>query len=116
MIRRYEMLPDLMRAYSFHVERFSKIASKALKRLSYGQLHAIRLLVFVNDSTESPHYAEIVDLLAQGCFIASGDETTPQFLTQDGLAKLYQRWAHVVCRPDRQHPPAGITRRKKVNS
>ena len=101
MIRRYETLPGLLRVYSRHLERFSRFADRTLKRLTPGHLHAIELLRYVEDHTGSPHYEDISNLLEEGWRVAGRTESTPRFLSAEGLAKLYQRRAESMCGPRR---------------
>jgi hypothetical protein len=97
MIRRYETLPGLLRVYSWHLERFSKFCDQTAKRLTSGHVHAIQLIQYVEDQTGSPHYEDMSNLLEQGWRLAGRTESTPRFLSTEGLTKLYQRWAEAVC-------------------
>lgn len=101
MIRRYETLPGFLRIYSCHLEMFSQSCDQTAKRLTLGHLLAIELVRYVEDQTGSPHYEDISNLLEQGWRVAGGTESTPRFLSSEGLTKLYQRWAEAVCGPRR---------------
>src|SRR5579859_5117206 len=96
LVKRYEMLPGMLMVYSYHIERFKKIAQSKVKRLTTSHLHAIRLVHYVEDHTQGPRYAELAELLEQGCLIAGKAESVPKFLTAEGLAKLCQRWGSTV--------------------
>jgi len=99
LVQRYEMLPGMLNVYSYHLERFTKIARKGLKRLTRAQVLVIRVVRHVEDCTGSPRYGELSELLEQGCLIVGRQESAPKFLTAEGLAKLYQRWGKAVCAP-----------------
>jgi hypothetical protein len=103
-IRSYESLPGRLRAYSWHVERWRKIARGMGKRLTRGHLNAVMIVRYVQDRTGSPHYTDISNLLAQGWMIAGETERVPGFLSLEGLTKLYGRWADVLFGPPRSHP------------
>jgi hypothetical protein len=103
LVQRYEMLPRMLNFYSYHLERFTRIVRKSLKRLTTAHVSAIRVLRYVEDCTGSPRYGELAELLEQGCLIsliAGKEESVPRFLTAEGLAKLYHRWGNVVCGPN----------------
>ena len=53
--RLYDMLPGLMRAYSFHLQRFAKFRRALLKRLTPAHFETLRLLLYIEESTGSPH-------------------------------------------------------------
>jgi hypothetical protein len=111
LIRRYETLPGILRLYSWHLEKFSKFASRTAKRITPGQVNAVELVRYVEDHTGSPHYEDVSNLLDQGWRVAgrrlarrrdAGEpQSTPRFLSTAGLTKLYQRWAKYVCGPRR---------------
>ncbi|HWY53078.1 MAG TPA: hypothetical protein VNZ03_01365 [Terriglobales bacterium] len=101
MIRRYESLPGFLRVYSCHLERFSKFSRQTVKRLTLGHVLAIQLIRYVEDRTGSPHYADMSNLLEQGWLVAGRTESAPSFLSEEGLTKLYQRWADAICGPRR---------------
>jgi hypothetical protein len=96
LVQRYEMLPGMLYVYAHHLERFSKIARKTVKRLTMGHLLVVELLCYVEKHTGSPCYKELADLLEHGCFVAGGKDDAPGFLTVEGLAKMYQRWGGAV--------------------
>jgi hypothetical protein len=91
LIRRYEMLPGMLNVYASHLERFSNLARKAVKRLTLGHVVVIKMLRYVEERTGTPRYAEMADLLQQGCFIVERTKSTPKFLSAEALAKMYQR-------------------------
>jgi hypothetical protein len=101
MIRRYESLPGYLRNYSLHLERFSKFTRQSVKRLTLSHVHAVRLIRYVEDRTGSPHYADLSSLLEEGWLVAGRTESSPRFLSVEGLTKLYQRWADTMCGPRR---------------
>jgi hypothetical protein len=99
LVQRYEMLPGMLHVYSYHLERFTKIARNTLKRLTMAHISAISVVRYVEDRTGSPRYAELAELLEQGCLIDAKGASVPKFLTAEGLAKLYQRWGDAACGP-----------------
>ena len=100
LVKRYEMLPGMLMVYSYHIERFARIARSKLKRLTMAHVLAIGVVRCVENHTGSPRYGELAELLEQGCLIVGKEESVPKFLTADGLAKLYQRWGNAVCGPN----------------
>lgn len=99
MIMRYETLPGVLKVYALHLERFLKPAARLVKRLTLGQMDAVRLIRYIEDHTGSPHHEDISNLLEAGWRVAGRTESTPRFLSTEGLSKLYQRWAGAVCKP-----------------
>ena len=90
--RLYDVLPGLMRMYAFHLEHFSKFTKALLKRLTFVHLETLRLLLYVEESTGSPRYEDMSDLLTGGFLAAGGvEESIPEFFGADALAKLKQR-------------------------
>ena len=90
----YGQLPFAMRAYSLHLERFSKFRKTLLKRLTPVHLETLRLLLFVEENTRRPRYEEISDLLTGGFLAAGGaEDKIPEFFSADALPKLKQRTA-----------------------
>ncbi len=96
LVQRYEMLPGMMMAYSYHIERLAKIARGTMKRLTTAHVSAIRVVLYVEDHTGSPRYGELAELLEQGCLIEGKARSVPRFLTAEGLAKVCQRWGSAV--------------------
>jgi len=99
MIRQYGVLPQVLRTYSWQLERFPKVARRIAKRLTSDHLHAIYLIRYVENSTGSPHYGAVANLLEQGWLVAGYSKKAPSFLSLEGLTKLYQRWGNVICGP-----------------
>jgi hypothetical protein len=97
LINRYAMLPNLLYFYALHIERFTKIARTAYKRLTVEHVLAMQILRYVEARTGSPHYADLAELLERGCSIEGNN--VPRFLTPEGLAKLYQRWVTISTNP-----------------
>jgi hypothetical protein len=92
----YDKLPFIMRVYSFHLERFAKFTGSLLKRLTFVHLETLRLLLYVEESTGSPRYEHMSELLTSGFLVAGGtEEALPSFFTADALAKLKQRTARL---------------------
>jgi hypothetical protein len=90
----YDRLPGIMRAYSFHLERFSKFTKALLKRLTFVHFLTLRLLLYIEESTGSPRYENMSDLLTGGFLVAGGaEDALPKFFSGDALAKLKQRTA-----------------------
>ena len=96
LVQRYEMLPGLLMVYSYHIERFAKIARSKIKRLTTSHLSTIRVVHYVEHHTGSPRYGELAELLEQGCLIGGKAKNLPRFLTAEGLAKVCQRWGSAV--------------------
>jgi hypothetical protein len=93
--RLYDMLPGLMRAYSFHLQQFAKFNRALLKRLTHAHFETLRLLLYIEESTGSPHYEDVSNLLTAGYLAAGGAANdVPKFFTADALAKLKQRTKH----------------------
>lgn len=103
VVRRYETLPGYLRAYCWQLERFQRYARVTARRLTGGHFLAVELVRYVENCTESPHYREVSELLEQGWMLAGQVETAPDFLTVEGLTKLYQRWGDAICGP-RKNP------------
>jgi len=99
LIRMCETLPGLLRFYSWQLERVSKFAARAVKRLTPGHVNALELVRYVDDGTGSPHYDDVSNLFEEGWRVAGRTEEVPPYLSTAGLAKLYQRWATTVCGP-----------------
>jgi hypothetical protein len=99
MIRQYGVLPQVLRIYSLQLERFPKVARRIAKRLTSDHVHAIFLIRYVENSTGSPHYEDVANLLEQGCLATGYSKKAPSFLSVEGLTKMYQRWGNVVCGP-----------------
>jgi hypothetical protein len=90
----YDHLPSIMRAYSFHLERFAKFSRAVLKRLTFLHFQTIDLLLYVEENTGNPRYEDMSDLLTAGFLVAGGaEEDIPEFFSADALAKLKQRTA-----------------------
>lgn len=90
--RMYDILPGIMRVYALHLERFSMFLSARLKRLTYGQIATLQLLLYVERSTGGPRYEDASNLLTAGFVAAGGTENNiPKYFTADALAKLMQR-------------------------
>jgi broad specificity phosphatase PhoE len=94
------MLPGMLNVYSSHLKRFTKIARNTVKRLTMAHVSALRVIHYVEYRTGSPRYADMAELLEQGCLIAGKQENVPRFITAEGLAKLYQRWGKAVRPPE----------------
>jgi hypothetical protein len=61
---------------------------------------AVWMLRYVDSLTGSPRYADLAELMEQGCLIEGKESAeVPRFLTADGLAKLYQRWRNDLFGP-----------------
>jgi hypothetical protein len=116
LVMRYEMLPGMLIVYSYHLERFSKIARDTRKRLTAGHVSAIQIVHYVENRTGSPRYADLAELLEQGCLIEGREQDcVPKFLTTEGLAKLYQRWGSDVIGPtNRQDQPSRAVGKPKA--
>lgn len=95
--RLYENLPGLMRAYSFHLERFAAFSTALRKRKTAAHFDTVRLLMYTNECTDQPQYESVSSLLTAGFLVAGGtEESLPAFFSADALAKLYQRTAHML--------------------
>jgi hypothetical protein len=65
-----------------------------LKRLTLSHLNTLRLLLYVEESTGSPRYEDMSNLLVGGFAVAGGaEDDLPKFFSADALAKLKQRTA-----------------------
>ncbi len=92
MVYLYDKLPFIMRVYSFHLGRFSKFSKALLKRLTFGHIETLRLLLYIEERTGRPRYDDMSNLLTTGFLVAGGDEDgIPDFFSADALAKLKQR-------------------------
>jgi len=113
LVKRYEMLPGMLMVYSCHIERFSKIARDICKRLTGGHILAIKIMHYVEDRTGSPRYADLAELLEQGCLTEGRQiDCVPKFLTTEGLAKLYQRWGSAVIGSTNRRPSRAVRKPK----
>jgi hypothetical protein len=96
LVLRYETLPNMLNVYALHLERFTRISRQMLKRLTTGQLYALRVVHCVKKYTKRPRYEAVAELLTQGCSIVAGPDSVPDFLTAEALTKLYQRWREAL--------------------
>lgn len=95
--RLYEILPGLMRTYSFHLEQFAEFSTGLRKRKTAAHFDTVRLLIYINECTDQPQYESVSSLLTAGFLAAGGtEENLPAFFSADALAKLYQRTAHML--------------------
>jgi len=107
---RYEIMPGLLRTYSFHLERFARYSKATLKRLTLSRLMVLEFLAFVERSSGRLHYSEASDLLICGWRIARRDYISspprrtkphesvrpPKYLDVEALSKMYQRWGKLM--------------------
>ena len=92
MARLYDKLPNLMNVYALHLHRFQDYRQDEFKRLSKIHFETLRLLLYVEESTGSPRYEDISNLLTEGFLTCGGtEEKLPTFFTSDALAKLKLR-------------------------
>jgi len=81
-----------MKMYSFHLERFSEFSRSIFKRRRFMHFETLRLLLYVKESTDRPHYEDLSTLLNAGFLAIKGKEADiPRFFSSEGLAKLSQR-------------------------
>lgn len=89
------------------LEATSESKRRAVKRLTMNHFHALQFLLYVEESTGSPHYDDVASLLDGGFWAAAGPQAEPpKFFTAEALAKLRKRDAHLGMRPFRS-PTAG---------
>ena len=101
--RLYDMLPRIMQAYAVHLEQFAKFNRQILRRLTFAQYYALKLLQYVHETTGSPRYQNAADLLAVGFPALAGAKVkVPNSFSADALTKLYQRTTDLDKKPPKK--------------
>jgi hypothetical protein len=92
-----------MQAYAVHLGQFAKFNRKMLKRLTFAQYYALQLLKYAHETTGSPQYDVVADLLGVAFpELAGAEAEVPNSFSAYALTKLYQRTTQLDKRPSKK--------------